>query len=404
MRRARVDPLFRTVYTEFADADYVVDFSGIDYAVRSVDYTKGPQGQPVEVREGTMPDNDVMALKSPDEAGKVFKESGFTDATGEFKRHGIRTLWYPVYAGSHKGDKKFAEECWYDGKLHGPLASFDKTGQKRLERTYRDGQPHGKETTWDEVGQVKVECYYASGKKHGVYKEYHANGRVSKEGAYKDDGQHGKWVFTYEDGGRAAEEFFIAGKKHGMFTGWHPNGQKSLEAAFLQGKESGPHTEWHANGRKSKEYASADGLAHGAYTEWHENGQKANEGRYRNGKEQGEWTRWYEDGGKRLRTQFSAGKVNGGETAWYSTASGGNEQFVRTHENGLKLHEVWFYQADIPDPVLSARAQKPVPVGPGRKMHEFSWSRAPGQPASTVMSGTWTEWEVDGTVKSLKRY
>jgi antitoxin component YwqK of YwqJK toxin-antitoxin module len=389
---------------KFSDADYAVDFSNTDYSVRPVDYTKGPQGQPVEEREGVFPDNDVMAMKSPDEVGKVFKEAGFTDGTGGFKRHGVRTLWYPVYAGAKKGEKKFAEEHWYDGKLHGPLASFDKTGQKRLERTYQDGQPHGKETIWDEGGRVKAECYYASGKKHGVYKEYFSNGKVSQEGAYKDGEQHGKWTLSHEDGSRSAEEYYVAGKKHGQFTGWHPNGQKRLEVSFVNGKKVGRHTEWHPNGQKAKEFDSKDGLAQGAYTEWHPNGQKANEGKYKDGKEEGEWNQWYEDGAKRLRAQFSAGKINGGETAWYSTGLGGNEEYVRAYQDGLKLHEVRFYAATIPDPVLSAKAQKAVPVGPGRKMYDYSWSRVPGQPTLTTMSGVWTEWDVDGTVKSIKRH
>ena len=431
----------------FSDADYAADFSNTDYSVRAVDYTKGPQGQPLVVREGVYPDyptlmqqafNQAMIDKSKSsvddaktlesEAKKVFKESGFKNDSGVFRRHGVRTLWYPDSLGAKASDKKFVEEVWCDGKLHGPLASFDEIGRRRLERTYRDDLPHGKETIWDEKGRVKIEFYNAAGKKHGVFKEFYPNGKTHMEGAYKDGGQHGKWLYWHEDGSRSAEEYFVGGEKHGQFTGWHlngqksfgatfvrgkqhgkrnewhPNGQVSLEATFVNDKKVGTHTEWHTNGQKSKEFDSKDGLAQGTYTEWHLNGQKANEGRFKNGKEEGEWWKWRPNGDKLLQTQFRDGKVDPVETEWYDAETGGNESYIRSYKNGLKIHEYRFYPAISPDHTLTAKAQKIIRVGPGRKMHERSWSKHPANPNVAVPSGVWTDWNSDGTVSSIKRY
>jgi antitoxin component YwqK of YwqJK toxin-antitoxin module len=236
---------------DFSNADYSVDFSKVDYSIPQVDYSKGPGGQKLVEQDGRMP------------GGQQTTDQGFVDPQRGFIIHGLRIVWY------NKGEKKAAEEYWFDGKKHGPIVSWDERGQKRLEAGCREGLQHGRATVWDASGKVSEEAYYVMGKKHGTFKNYYPNGQVRQDGAFKSGEYHGKWVSFHNNGKQMSEEYFVSGKKHGKVVAWYDNGQKSLERSFVEGRKEGSHVEWYKNGQKKleTEYGPKQ-----TWSEWKEDG------------------------------------------------------------------------------------------------------------------------------------
>jgi antitoxin component YwqK of YwqJK toxin-antitoxin module len=240
---------------DFSQADYSTDFSKTDYSIPIVDYTKGPGGQKLVEQGGRMP------------GGQQTTDQGFVDPQRGFVIHGLRIVWYS------KGDKKAAEEYWFDGKKHGPVVSWDERRQKRLEAGCKEGLQHGKATVWDANGKLSEEAYYAMGKKHGTFKSYYPNGQVRQDGAFKNGEYQGKWVSFHKNGKQMSEEFFADGKKHGKVVAWYEDGHKSLERSFVDGRKEGSHVEWYKNGQKKLETAYVEGGAQGSWREWKEDGQ-----------------------------------------------------------------------------------------------------------------------------------
>lgn len=327
-----------------------VDFSGVDYSVPEVDYSKGPNGETVMRRRGEGFDPHTR---------KPYTESGF-ERNGQFVRHGMTVFWNSISADRAvlEGDQKFGDEFYYDGKLHGRRTAWydslsGKQGPKKLETSFLDDLAHGKETKWYQNGNKESETYLYKDKKHGPFQNWWENGQQGKKGAYKDGQEHAKWTY------------------------WHENGKLKAEKTYATGKLHGRCVEYYANGEKSKEETIINGLNEGEFIRWHENGQKALEGSYKAGRKEGKWIGWHPGGEKALEGSFEEG--SGSQTEYYGKESGGNVHAVVVFVKGEKVSELAYYPAIT----LGRRGEA---IGPNHKMYEMK-------------NGRMTQYDVDGSVK-----
>jgi len=172
---------------------------------------------------------------------------------------------------------------YIEGKLHGPVAAWYKTGQKRYETTYVENRAQGRSTGWFKNGQEEYVTHWVKGEKHGPETKGDAGGNLVSETKLEN------------------------GKMEGLEIHWHKNGQKRRETNYKDDKRHGRMTTWDDNGQKEKESIHKDGLLHGQRTEWHGNGQKRLESQWKEGKRHGIETGWYENGQKRIEYLYREG-------------------------------------------------------------------------------------------------
>lgn len=159
--------------------DAVPDFSGVDYTVPKVDYTKGPKGEKIERFVDDQHPLDLIEC--------------FHDNKGEPVQHGKVVEFY-------EKNRKKSEQWWYNGKPHGPRFDWYENGNKEWEGAYRDGEKHGRWAYFDEQGKIAAESHWLKGQRHGIVATYYGNGKKASLGAFRGDKLTGKTQRWYEDG------------------------------------------------------------------------------------------------------------------------------------------------------------------------------------------------------------
>jgi antitoxin component YwqK of YwqJK toxin-antitoxin module len=315
---------------DFSKVDYSFDFSKVNYMpvdFSTLDYSKGPQGQPILERKGTHPKE-----KDSPYWGKPLLERGYTSQSGEFIRHGAMTTWY-LGGMSRTKEKKFEQVQFFNGKRHGAFTAWDKNGNKEDEGFAIEGKLYGRRIGLYPSGSKKTESYYVDGKSHGSSQAWHENGQLMAQGQFVDGLRHGHFQRWHPNGAKDDEEFYIEGKLHGPLTAWYANGQKKVESVFVNGKQEARRLEWYENGQKALEIVYIAGLAQGKNLQWHTNGKVFNEGRWQDGKEEGVWIRWHPNGRKQSQVEFISGKRQGLLESWYEN---GQLDEVATFDQGKK--------------------------------------------------------------------
>ncbi len=199
------------------------DFSRVDYTLDTgkVDYTKGPQGQPLVRSKGM--------TKNSGRGDVVVEWQGYKDENSEMVQHGLNVV-------------------------------FHRTGQKA------------------------EESYYFAGKQHGTIKTWYDSGETESSGLMKNHAKHGNWQFWYKNGKPLKEEGYLSGVKHGPETNWFKDGTKKEETTFVDGIEHGRLTMWWENGKKSTEIHIKQGVRHGTAIWWEKNGAVSMRLTFRDGK------------------------------------------------------------------------------------------------------------------------
>lgn len=163
----------------------VPEFSGVDFSIPKVDYTKGPQGQKVERQTDDLKPLDYI--------------EGFMDK-GQPVSHGKVIEFFAK-------DKKKTEMWYYDGQPHGPYLSWYESGKKQWEGGYSKGEKHGKWAMYDDkTARILVDNYWLDGKVHGPSTSYHENGSKASVSYFKHDRRVGKTERWYEDGRAMSKE------------------------------------------------------------------------------------------------------------------------------------------------------------------------------------------------------
>jgi molecular chaperone DnaK len=163
------------------------DFSKTDYSMPKVDYTKGPEGQKLEIMKETM-------------NGELVESTGYYDTNNRFIRHGKMTGYFPG------GQKK--DESWVFNNLeHGEHKEWYDNGQLSVQVSLKDNRPHGKLLAWHKNGKLEEESNNFNGKLHGTMTKWYANGQKSAECIYAN------------------------GVPVGGYTAWNRSGKKITEVA-----------------------------------------------------------------------------------------------------------------------------------------------------------------------------
>jgi len=275
----------------FSDVDYTYDFSDIDYSIPGVDYSKGPNGERIEIKEfrDGKPSKGVLG----DIALPFVRQHGFHDSKGKWVPHGTTTHYLP------DKETKTSEIQYYNGDRHGWARLFyeDGSNQVKAEQTYVHGNEQGLWRSYYPAGTKKAEYQKHDGMIHGRFRDWHPNGELSEEGTAVNDFKHGLFTTWYPNGTKKAELHFIEGERHGRERNWHDNGQLSLEQYWVHDQEQGP------------------------YAEWHDNGQQAKAGQMKDGEETGLWVGWYPSGEKSFATHWANGEKSGNEKRWSADGS-----------------------------------------------------------------------------------
>ena len=326
---------------DFSSIDYAYDFSRIDYSVPEVDYSKGPNGEQITIKEYI---KDATGNPISDLAKPFIREQGFDSDSG-WKHHGLQRVFLNSESVAEDGKVILKENYSFDDKAHGWSRSFyqDGSNQIKTEATYVDDVMHGVLRRFNPDGAKTGEAKIVMGKKHGQQTSWHPNGSVAAKEIYVHDKRHGLRTLYYPTGKKLGEVWFINGLPYGQESEWHDNGQLKMQQSWVKGKEQGPYIEWHENGAKAKVGQMKDGEEVGAWTGWHPNGQKSFEVSWVDGLKDGNEVGWYDQGSNSHFTQWKMGVQHGKEIAFYAPQVGGGVLKERSWNNG-KLHgkDAWY--------------------------------------------------------------
>ena len=73
------------------------------------------------------------------------------------------------FTGKTRGMFRGSERPFKNGRLHGVVKVFTRTGKLRVLETYKDGEAHGKSLWFHKNGQLHEDITYKSGKSDGPY-------------------------------------------------------------------------------------------------------------------------------------------------------------------------------------------------------------------------------------------
>lgn len=169
-----------------------LDWSKVDYSIPKVDYSHGPEGQPIEkqaVQEGT--------------SEKVISE-GYRTAGGKFVLHGKTTVLFPL------SDRPRSESWHYQGQPHGLSVEWFGDGVKVSEGTFKRGEKHGKWQAFHPSGTLREQEFWWEGVLHGPRQQWYANGQLR------------------------SEETWVEGLRQGNHRTWTEDGRLVLEVSFLE--------------------------------------------------------------------------------------------------------------------------------------------------------------------------
>jgi hypothetical protein len=183
----------------YTDSPKEHDFSKLDY-------TKGPNGEPLTNRDGSDNGND-------------FTDQGFVTAGGRFLNHGRSVVWHSKPANGEPGKKKF-EGYFYNGKKHGQWTGWYANGAVQIKSYYVDDQKQGKEENFWDTGNKAREAQYHNGQVEGLVRLWYENGKPRRE------------------------ETYLNGKLNGLMKMWWENGQQRVDAHFTKGVRDGDWTVW----------------------------------------------------------------------------------------------------------------------------------------------------------------
>jgi antitoxin component YwqK of YwqJK toxin-antitoxin module len=72
------------------------------------------------------------------------------------------------------------------GRPHGTVRGFYRSGKRQFESGYHHGRRHGTTTFWLESGQRESVREYRNGVAHGEFQDWHENGTRAAAGTYED--------------------------------------------------------------------------------------------------------------------------------------------------------------------------------------------------------------------------
>ena len=169
-----------------------------------------------------------------------------------------------------------------NGKRDGIDTSFYGSGCVQSTQGYILGIKNGKhQVFFDSTGQLRKEENYLNGKLHGLVQEYNRSGDTLLYMNYAQDIPHGVQRTYYPDGKR----FKVISYKNGLLDGSHltytAEGKLELKLSYKEGKKDGVFIFYHDNEKEAgKETWSLD-LKNGEFITYNEEGKILKQGTYK---------------------------------------------------------------------------------------------------------------------------
>ena len=118
------------------------------------------------------------------------------------------------------------------------IETYD-SGTIKSRIAYRDGRKHGELVSWFRSGQKRTQRQFAEGKKIGVHRGWWESGGLKFEYPFKDDVYHGELYEWYENGTLASHYSYVAGRESGAQRAWRPNGKLHVNVVYKDGRAYG---------------------------------------------------------------------------------------------------------------------------------------------------------------------
>jgi len=139
-----------------------------------------------------------------------------------------------VAEDSHKTESCRDDQDRLQGKQ---VLTFD-NGTIGKKAHYVDGKRHGLLTIWLKTGQMKSRRLYVSGKKHGLEETWSKTGQKLSETNYDADQKHGEEMLWYPNGKKASHGTYVKGRPDGEWAQWHENGALRSKNTYEKGRLS----------------------------------------------------------------------------------------------------------------------------------------------------------------------
>jgi antitoxin component YwqK of YwqJK toxin-antitoxin module len=179
---------------------------------------------------------------------------------------------------------------------------------------------------------------------------------------------------TYAAGHPWSEVRFKHGVPDGLWRTWWENGKLKSEGGYRAGEMHGRWRTWFEDGAPQTEQLFVSGRPEGLWKHWYMNGELVTEGAYERGQKVGWWREWFGDGTLKAEGEFKAGVPTGTATVYFE--DGSPKLHTRFDEHGASEYmEIWNETGQI-------------------------WSRAKGPIKNDRRNGTWTVYNLDGTVNA----
>lgn len=154
--------------------------------------------------QGQKADEELISVQ--DSEMVKYADLEFKETNGEslaYFEGQLFTGWSVVYT---KGEKRYIEQQYIDGKKDGVWRIYYPSGQLHKEGTMKKGQDHGRYREYHPNGQMQYEYFYDLGKKTGKWLSWYENGVPYTERHFVNDQLHGK-VYVWDEQGNLAKEY-----------------------------------------------------------------------------------------------------------------------------------------------------------------------------------------------------
>ena len=173
-------------------------------------------GQPVGEMTHYFPDGKVKAVMNY--AGDTVDAVLYT-ASGEYTMSGKYKDRKKVGKWEYRKGKQLLYMEEYDSDiLNGLSEKYYPAGQVSEKKNWKQGMPSGLWQLFYDTGKLKMEAVYVDGRLNGPLKSYDYKGGLIVEGFYQNNRKEGVWKYFDEAGKLKAERTYVNGAYAGYET------------------------------------------------------------------------------------------------------------------------------------------------------------------------------------------
>jgi antitoxin component YwqK of YwqJK toxin-antitoxin module len=164
------------------------------------------------------------------------------------------------------------ETPYKNGKIHGILKKYYKSGRIWSEIPYVYGKPSGISKEYYETGELKKEKQFKNGQTNYISRSYHKNGNIKAEVPYSNGDINGHIKWYYETGELERDMSYNNGLKDGFDKQYYKTGELQFVTTYKQGKQDGLKKWYYVTGELRSEMLMKDGEAAGLLKSYDKSG------------------------------------------------------------------------------------------------------------------------------------